>query len=68
MTTLEQKIKEFDAYQKANPKTAEQLLDDAICNFRANAVLNGYSIDDANGLLNLVTASFAEADRKMGRV
>jgi hypothetical protein len=38
--TLMQKIKEFDAYQKANPKTAEQLADDEICNKLANAVLN----------------------------
>ena len=38
--TLMQKIKEFDAYQAANPKTAEQLADDEICNELANAVLN----------------------------
>jgi len=36
--TLMQKIKEFEAYQKA---TAEQLLDDTLCDARANAVLNG---------------------------
>lgn len=38
--TLEQKIKAFDAYQKANPKTAEELADDELCNELANAVLN----------------------------
>jgi len=38
--TLYQKIAEFDAWQAANPKTAEQLADDEICNKLANAVLN----------------------------
>jgi hypothetical protein len=39
--TLEQKIKAFGAYQKANPKTQDQLIDDVLADMRWTAVMNG---------------------------
>lgn len=41
MTKLEQKIKAFDAYKKANPKTTDQLIDDVLADLRWSAIVNG---------------------------
>jgi hypothetical protein len=39
--SMMQKIREFDAYQKANPKTQDMLIDDVLADLRWTAVANG---------------------------